>query len=64
LERARYEQLELFDPAEFTVRALAKVLYINTALTRIHYGEAEHDPFIDDLDPHALGPELPPDTAA
>lgn len=52
-ERERHEQLNLFDPALFSIQAIAKILRPRFPN---HFGEAEHDPFIDDL------LRLPPDS--
>lgn len=71
-ERERHEQLNLFNPALFSVKAIANILRPRFPN---HFGEAEHDTFIDDL--AGLPPEsyeasilqfpsltdLPPETA-
>jgi hypothetical protein len=72
-ERERQEQLNLFNPALFSIQAVAKILRPQFPN---HFGEAEHDSFIDDLMglpndtydtviPFPVKDQLPPeDTAA
>lgn len=59
-ELPQSEQLHLFNPALFTLAGLSKVLHPNFPN---HFGEAEHDSFVDDLPTHVdvlEFPETPP----
>lgn len=54
--RCKHEQLPLFEANLFCIRALEDVVRPNFPN---HFGEAEHDTFIDDLPEHTILLEFP-----